>query len=283
MVRSLRTALILSILVLLAAYLRWPWASSTNQRRATASPQASTDMAAALKVLTVTPRAKHTATIIFVHGLGDTGYGWKPVADMFAAEMQHVKWVLPHAPSIPVTANGGMKMPGWFDIYEFGGAINAREDEEGMLKTVHALNQLITAEVDAGIPADRILLGGFSQGAAMSLLTGLTTERRLAGLAVLSGWLPLRLKIKAMMSDHAKKLPIFWGHGKADPIVRYDRATMSLEYIKSQLNLNAPVAPEKVLEGGIEFHSYEGLPHSVDDQELVDLKTFLKKVLPSQD
>ncbi|KAI0658572.1 Phospholipase/carboxylesterase [Cubamyces menziesii] len=239
-------------------------------------------MSAALKVLSVAPRAKHTATIIFVHGLGDTGYGWKPVADMFAGEMQHVKWVLPHAPTIHVTANGGMPMPGWFDIYEFG-SINAREDEEGMLKTMHALNQLITAEVDAGIPADRILLGGFSQGAAMSLLTGITTERRLAGLAVLSGWLPLRTKVKAMMNDYAKKLPIFWGHGKMDPIVKYDRATMSLEYIKAQLGLNILVSPDKVLEGGVEFHSYDFLPHSVDDKELADLKSFLKKVLPPQD
>ena len=69
-----------------------------------------------------------------------------------------------------------------------------------MLRTSHSLNQLITAEVDAGIPANRIVLGGFSQGAAMTLLTGLTTERRLAGLAVLSGWLPLRNKAKAVSS-----------------------------------------------------------------------------------
>ncbi|KAI0638593.1 Phospholipase/carboxylesterase [Trametes polyzona] len=238
--------------------------------------------AAAVKVLTVSPRAKHTATIIFVHGLGDTGYGWKPVADMFATEMPHVKWVLPHAPTIPVTANGGVKMPGWFDVYEFG-AINAREDEEGMLKTVHALNQLITAEVDAGIPANRIVLGGFSQGAGMSLLTGLTTERRLAGLAILSGWLPLRSKIKAMLNDHAKKLPIFWGHGKSDVIVRFDRATASLDAIKSELQLNTLVSPDKVLEGGIEFHAYDFLAHSVNDQELADLKTFLRKVLPQQE
>ncbi|KAI0371517.1 Phospholipase/carboxylesterase [Pilatotrama ljubarskyi] len=239
-------------------------------------------MSAALKVLTVAPRAKHTATVIFVHGLGDTGYGWKPVADMFAGELPHVKWVLPHAPTIPVTANGGMRMPGWFDIFEFG-SINAREDEQGMLKTTHALNQLITAEVDAGIPADRIVLGGFSQGAAMSLLTGLTTERRLAGLAILSGWLPLHTKIKAMLNDHAKKLPIFWGHGKSDQIVRFDRATMSIEYIKSQLGLNTLVSPDKVLEGGIEFHAYDFLPHSVDDKELEELKTFLKKVVPAQE
>ncbi|KAI0650840.1 Phospholipase/carboxylesterase [Trametes meyenii] len=239
-------------------------------------------MSAALKVLTVAPRAKHTATIIFIHGLGDSGHGWKPVADMFSKDFPHVKWILPNAPTISVTANGGMSMPGWFDVFEFG-AINAREDEEGMLKTMHSLNQLITAEADAGIPADRIVLGGFSQGAAMSLLTGLTTERRLAGVTVLSGWLPLHLKIKAMLNNHAKKLPIFWGHGKSDPIVRFDRATMSIRYIKEQLELNTLVSPDKVLEGGIEFHAYDFLPHSVNDKELEELKTFLKKVVPEQE
>ena len=67
-----------------------------------------------------------------------------------------------------------------------------------MLKTASSLNGLISAEVDDGIPASRIVLGGFSQGGAMSLLTGLTSERKLAGLAVLSGWLPLREKFKAV-------------------------------------------------------------------------------------
>lgn len=74
----------------------------------------------------------------------------------------------------------------------------SEEDEEGMLRTVRSINQLITAEIDAGIPAERILLGGFSQGAAMSILTGLTNERRLAGVVALSGWLLLRHKFKSV-------------------------------------------------------------------------------------
>ncbi|EJF62227.1 Phospholipase/carboxylesterase [Dichomitus squalens LYAD-421 SS1] len=233
----------------------------------------------ALKFLTVAPRVKHSATVIFVHGLGDTGAGWQPVAEMLARDpqLQHVKWVLPHAPIQPVTANGGMRMPSWFDIYEFG-SINAREDETGMLQTVHSLNQLITAEVDAGVPANRIVLGGFSQGAGMTLLTGLTNERRLAGLAVLSGWLPLRNKVKAMLSDHAKKLPVFWGHGEDDPIVGFDKATMSLQFLQ-QIGI-PKVEPEKVLEGGIEFHAYPDLGHSADPQEIAELQTFLQKVIP---
>lgn len=85
-----------------------------------------------------------------------------------------------------------------------------------------------------------------------------------------------------MLSDHAKKLPIFWGHGKEDPIVHFDRATMSLEFLKTQMGFKT-VEPEAVLEGGIEFHGYDGLAHSADPEELEDLKKFLKKVLPAQD
>ncbi|KAI0737674.1 Phospholipase/carboxylesterase/thioesterase, partial [Daedaleopsis nitida] len=202
-------------------------------------------------------------------GLGDSGHGWESVAEMFARQssLQHIKWVLPHAPSSPVTANNGMKMPSWFDVFEFGN-INAREDEEGMLKSMHAINQLITAEVDAG--------------GAMTLLTGITNERRLAGLSVMSGWLPIRNTAKTMVSDHAKKLPIFWGHGTADPIVRFEKAQLSLEFLKKNMGL-AVVEPDQVLSGGIEFHPYEGLPHSADEQELEDLQTFLKKVIPAQE
>ena len=89
-----------------------------------------------------------------------------------------------------------MEMPSWFDIISFG--FKSDEDEDGMLKTVRSLNELITAEVDAGIPADRIVLGGFSQGGAMSILTGLTIERKLGGIACLSGWVPLRHKFEAV-------------------------------------------------------------------------------------
>lgn len=86
-----------------------------------------------------------------------------------------------------------------------------------------------------------------------------------------------------MVNDHAKKLPIFWGHGKSDQIVRFDRATASIDVIKTQLGLNTLVPPEKVLEGGIEFHAYDMLAHSVHDKELQDLKVFLQKVLPEQE
>ena len=83
-----------------------------------------------------------------------------------------------------------------------------------MLASVRTITQLVADEVDAGIPSNRIIVGGFSQGSAISLLTGITSERRLAGLICLSGWLGLAEKTAAMQTDHAKNLPIFWGHGE---------------------------------------------------------------------
>lgn len=92
-----------------------------------------------------------------------------------------------------------------FDIYSFG--FNTEEDEKGMLESARKINELITEEVEAGIEPSRIILGGFSQGGTMSLLTGLTGERKLGGLIVLSGWLPLRNKFKAVSEYSAQRTP----------------------------------------------------------------------------
>ncbi|EJD01534.1 Phospholipase/carboxylesterase [Fomitiporia mediterranea MF3/22] len=230
-----------------------------------------------LEHLVVKAASKHTATVIFVHGLGDTGEGWEPVAKMLSKDegLKHVKWVLPHAPIKPVTANMGMSMPSWFDIYDFG--FNAREDEKGMLETTVSLNALITDEVDNGIPASRVVLGGFSQGGAMSLLTGLTSERKLTGIAVLSGWLPLRSKFVSMMSDHAKKLPIFWGHGTNDPLVRPEIANASRQFLEDQMGIKGASKEDPT---GLEFHPYPGLEHSAAPEEIGDLGSWLKRVVP---
>jgi predicted esterase len=154
-----------------------------------------------------------------------------------------------------------------------------REDEPGVLKSAHALNALITAEVDAGVPASRIVLGGFSQGGAMTLFTGLTNERRLAGLAVLSGYAAVRHTLAKMISDHARKVPIFWGHGTADPVVRFDVAEASREWLKG-----VGVTPAKATgEAGLDWHAYPGVQHSTSPTELKDLVAFLTKVLPKQE
>ncbi|KAF8759832.1 phospholipase Carboxylesterase [Rhizoctonia solani] len=110
--------------------------------------------AAALKFITVPPRAPHTATIIFSHGLGDTGDGWRPVATMLASQFPYVKWILPHAPVMPITINGGIEMPGWFDLYSLGKS-DDKEDEEGLLRSSKLIHNLVAAENEAGIPSER--------------------------------------------------------------------------------------------------------------------------------
>jgi len=137
-----------------------------------------------------------------------------------------------------------------------------------MLSSAQAINEIITAEVDAGIPSDKIVIGGFSQGCVMATLTGLTTERKLAGIVALSGWLPLRNKMKAMMSDHARNLPIFWGHGTMDPVVQYKWGQMSANILKEDLKVK-----------DVTFKSYD-MGHSSHPKEIQDLKEWLSNVLP---
>ena len=161
---------------------------------------------------------KHTATVIFLHvsgigpsglcsirsfqGLGDTGYGWLPaVRSLTRANptTQHIKWILPHAPKRPITINHGLSMPAWFDMYDFS-LVGSEEDREGMLESAGVLKTLIQQELDeTGLHSSRIVLGGFSQGGAMSLLTGLTAQSKLGGLIVLSAWLPLQRELKEVI------------------------------------------------------------------------------------
>lgn len=164
-----------------------------------------------------------------------------------------------------------------FDIFDFDA--RAPEDEAGMLKAVTSINKLIQAEVDAGIPSNRILIGGFSQGGAMSLLTALTAERKFAGVAVLSGWLPLSKKMKAMATPNNTHTPMFWGHGEDDPLIEYQTMGLSsIQFLKNELGIKSadPQAPEK---GGLTFFSYEDIPHSTSTEELRDLQEWLKRVM----
>ncbi|KAI0293582.1 Phospholipase/carboxylesterase [Russula brevipes] len=235
-----------------------------------------------LKSLILNPTAKHTATVIFLHGLGDTGHGWSEPVESFRKDsaLSHVKWILPHAPPLHVTANSGMLMPAWFDIRSFD--FESAEDEVGMLRTVSSINQLISAEVDSGIDPGRIVVGGFSQGGTMSILNGLTNERKLAGVVCLSGRVVLRDKFKAMCTSHTPSIPIFWGHGTADPLVTFKIGRTSVEFLKTTFGL--PAAPSDASDAaalkGVMFKEYAGLQHGASPQELVDLKGWLKKILP---
>jgi len=167
-----------------------------------------------------------------------------------------------------------------FDILSFG--FDSDEDEKGMIASRDGLSALIRSEVDSGTPASRIVLGGFSQGAAMSLLAGLTAEPKLGGIACLSGWLPLRHKFKEMATENAKNLPIFWGHGTADPLVQFTLGRMSADFLIRELGVKAVEEEENAADVpvGLSFHGYVGLVHGSNEAELDDLRDWLKRVLP---
>ncbi|KZO98180.1 Phospholipase/carboxylesterase [Calocera viscosa TUFC12733] len=234
-----------------------------------------------LKFVQVLPVAKHTATVFFLHGLGDSGSGWEPVADMLSDSLPHVKWILPNARMQPVAINYGMPSPSWFDIYALGDrSMPQREDEKGALESVAEIDAMIDAEITKNnIPSERIIVGGFSQGGALTMLIGATTQRKLGGIIVLSGWLPLRSKIQSMVSPNLKTVPIFQGHGARDNVVQYEWGRLSFEYLKEKLGVKE-AEPGKFKEGGIVFKTYQGLTHSASDKEITDLGQWLREVLP---
>ncbi|KAJ2727053.1 hypothetical protein GGI07_000171 [Coemansia sp. Benny D115] len=216
--------------------------------------------------LIVKARGTHTASIIFLHGLGDSGYGWKPMADSLSPQLPHVKFVLPNAPEQPVTLNGGFRMPSWYDIRSLN-KIADDEDEAGMNASMVKVNQAIRAELDAGIPANRIVLGGFSQGGAMTLFSGLQSEYKLGGLVVLSSYLPVRDRLLTRATEASKRIPIFQGHGTADEVVLYQYGVMTRDALKQRGY-------------DVSFNSYEHMGHSACNEELDDLLDFLKKNIP---
>ncbi|EJD53630.1 Phospholipase/carboxylesterase [Auricularia subglabra TFB-10046 SS5] len=230
--------------------------------------------------LTVKPREKHSATVIFIHGLGDSGEGWEPVAQMLGRSnsLAHVKWILPHAPNQPVTVNGGMKMPSWYDIYSFEGfGPDRKEDEKGMLRSRDSILALVKKEIEDGIPQERIVVGGFSQGSVVTQLVGYTSPYKFAGLVVASGYMPFPRKIKDLATPHAIEQPVFWAHGKADPLIPYSVAESSLSIARAQLGFSNA---EPGSTAGIEFHAYEGMGHSANEEEIVALGQWLARVIP---
>ncbi|KAJ3561736.1 hypothetical protein NP233_g10016 [Leucocoprinus birnbaumii] len=230
-----------------------------------------------LKYLTLPAISKHTATVIFIHGLGDTGNGWRPVADMLRKDpgMNHVKWILPHSHVRPVTANMGLAMPSWFDIYSFG--FNAKEDQEGMLQSKNLILQVIAEEVRSGTPPHRIFLGGFSQGGTMSLLVGLTGDYKLAGLAILSSWLPLRSDFKRMAKPHASSTSVFWGYGANDALIRSELSEESVRFLETAIGIPRSSRRDQP---GLFRKVYGGIGHEACPEELEDLKEFIKRHIP---
>ena len=214
------------------------------------------------------PDAPTAASLIVLHGLGADGNDFVPVAQMLdLSAVGPVRFVFPSAPVRPVTLNGGYAMRAWYDIYPppADPGLPRREDEAGLRASQAQVQALIDREIGKGVPASRIVLMGFSQGCAMTLLAGLRAPQRLAGLVALSGYLPLPATTAAERSAANAGLPVFMGHGESDEIVALSRGEAARDAL---LALGHPV----------EWHTYP-MGHSVCPEEVGDLNRWLLDVL----
>lgn len=156
-----------------------------------------------------------TASVIWLHGLGADGYDFVPVVRALALPPSAgIRFVLPHAPNMPVTINGGMSMPAWYDIRSMN--IADIPDRDGIAASAATVDRLIEREIERGIPSRRIVLAGFSQGGAIVLHAGLTQDRELAGILALSTYLPLP---DAIAQAGRTAPPILMLHGDRDGVI----------------------------------------------------------------
>ncbi len=221
-------------------------------------------MTTLLPCIETTSGPNPTAAVIWLHGLGADGNDFAAlVPELDLTGCAPIRFIFPHAPSMPVTINGGYRMPAWYDI--LGTETQRREDEAGIRHSALAVNALVQREIERGIAAEHIVLAGFSQGCAMVLHTGLRHPARLAGIMALSGYLPLADSLAAEHSASNRDIPIFMAHGNADPMIVIARAEASRDLL---LRLGYPV----------QWHSYP-MQHSLHPSEIQDIGHFLRSVV----
>ncbi len=207
-----------------------------------------------------------TAAIIWMHGLGADANDFVSMVDeLNLKNCPAIRFIFPNAPQIPVTLNGGYVMRAWYDIAAAGTDILLREDENGLRQSQQDIAALIARENARGIPCEKIILAGFSQGCAMSLQTGLRHPQKLAGIMGLSGYVPLAQKLAEERHPANQATSIFLVHGTADPVIPFQRAEQSRDLLRG-------------LNYSVEWHDY-WMQHSLCAQEILDIGKWLEKVL----
>ena len=202
--------------------------------------------------------------IIWLHGLGADGNDFVPIVrELDLTGLPGIRFVFPHAKTMPVTINGGYVMRSWYDI--LGTELTRREDEGGLRSSQLAVEALIAREKSRGIPASRIILAGFSQGCAMTLQTGLRHPEQLAGMMCLSGYLPLAGQVAAERTEQSLQVPVFMAHGTQDPVVPFARAEESRKVLES-------------LGYQVEWHAYQ-MQHTLCLEEVQDIARWIRKVV----
>ena len=217
-----------------------------------------------LEAVEINPTGTPRACIIWLHGLGADGHDFEPlIPQLDIVDRLGVRVVLPHAPYRPVTINGGMEMPAWYDIR--AADFQQGQDSAGIQESGRQLRELIQREVDSGIPAEHILLAGFSQGGAIVLHAGLRYPQPLAGILALSTYVPLADSLATEATAANSQVPILMAHGMQDPVVPVKLALQSRDLLTA-------------LGYQVSWHSYP-MPHAVCPEEISDVRDWLQQRL----
>ena len=195
-------------------------------------------------------------SILWLHGLGADGHDFAPIVpELLRAGWPELRFVFPHAPVRPVTINNGARMRAWYDIRNM--EIDQRADEQGVRESIAQVEALVAREVERGVPPERILLAGFSQGGAIALAAGVRREAALGGLIALSTYLPMASTTAGEATKAGLGTPVFMAHGQLDPVVPESLGQRSRQALEG-------------LGMAIDWHVY-AMPHSVCAEEIRDL------------
>ncbi len=217
-------------------------------------------MSKRLSCVEVDPQGTPEWVVIWLHGLGADGHDFEPIVPALGIKGHAVRYVFPNAQNIPVTINGGMSMPAWYDIRD--GDLSKRHDEAGIRTSAKQIEAILDHEKKT-VAANRIVLAGFSQGGAMAFHVGLRHSERLAGIMALSTYVVCDDVLREELSPANRDVPIFQAHGTVDPVVVLPRG----EAARDQLT---------ELGYKIEWHSYP-MPHAVCPEEVAAIGSWLQK------
>lgn len=214
------------------------------------------------KVILNKPAEKPQGAVIWLHGLGADYNDFVPIVPELRLPVS-LKFVFPNAPVIPVTINNGFQMRAWYDILDMGD-LHREVDERGILVSINQINQLIEELIAEGFSYEQIVIAGFSQGGVISYYSGLNCAHKLAGMLILSSYLPDISLLDLAQVKNKAGLPILICHGNQDPVVSMAYAKKATEHLQ-QLGLN------------YEWHEYP-MQHSVCYDEIQAISHWLQKI-----
>ena len=220
--------------------------------------------------------SNNKAAIIFLHGLGDSPDGWSKLGEwlpQYAPNLADldITYVFPPAHNVAITVNGGEKMPGWFDVFDWPIGIDAKDDARGLAMSVKRVEEIVNElKEEEGIDPSRVILGGFSQGGAVAVTAAYNRRKKgaipFAGCIVMSGWLPLKEYLD-VSEEIAKATPLFWSHGQMDDKILYEQQVFGVDKLDS-------------LGVDVTAHSYPvGHESTSNWEEIQDMAEFVETVL----